>query len=198
MNFLAHLFLSGSPNELMIGNFIADFIRGKQIEDYPQGVKDGIYLHRQIDYFTDHHLIVKKSTLRLSERFGRYASVIVDVFYDHFLATNWQKYHPNPLEIFAEDVYQYLSEYTAQLPEKVKEIIPKMATQNWLVKYGELYGIERSLIGIANRAKYNPQMEEAIHYLEEDYHFFEEDFTEFFPELQHFVKDEISKISVIN
>jgi len=194
MNFLAHLFLSGGPNELMIGNFIADFIKGKQIEEYSQGVKEGIYLHRQIDYFTDHHLTVKKSILRLSDRFGRYASVIVDIFYDHFLAVNWQKYHPNSLETFAEEVYQFLLEYTAQLPVKVKEIIPKMATQNWLVHYGELHGIEKSLIGIARRAKYNPQMEEAIHHLEEYYQYFDEDFMEFFPDLQDFVKEEITKL----
>ena len=98
MNFLAHIYLSGDNEELKIGNFIADSVKGKQYLEYPPGIIDGIVLHRAIDTFTDTHPIVSRSVERLFERYGHYSRVIVDILYDHFLAANWKDYSDIPLK----------------------------------------------------------------------------------------------------
>src|SRR5688572_7860936 len=105
MNYLAHLYLSGNDQQRMIGNFIADHVKGKAIHDFPEGIRDGIFLHRQIDQFTDSHPVVTESKIRLRGTFHKYAPVIVDVFYDHFLARDWTQYHHQSLEVFAEECY---------------------------------------------------------------------------------------------
>ena len=97
MNFLAHLYLSGDNEDLIIGNFIADMVKGRQIENFQEEVVKGIELHRKIDYFTDNHAIVDQSKRRLRNKYRLYSGVIVDMFYDHYLAANWSEYSRIPL-----------------------------------------------------------------------------------------------------
>src|SRR5438477_11389856 len=105
MNFLAHIYLSGSDEQIMIGNFIADFVKGNKKNEYPSRIKKGIELHRLIDDFTDHHAITLRSKERIRQRQGKYAAVVIDIFYDHFLAKNFSEYHPQPLKEFSEKTY---------------------------------------------------------------------------------------------
>jgi len=102
MNFLAHLYLSCDNEDLMIGNFIADFIRNKEVKDYSPEIQKGIFLHRQIDTYTDLHPMVKKGTHRLQKYHRKYSPVIVDVFYDYLLANNWERYSGKAWMIFAK------------------------------------------------------------------------------------------------
>ncbi len=99
MNFLAHIYLSGNDTDLIIGNFIADGIKGKKYKKFSPGIQKGILLHREIDTFTDAHPIVRQSTKRLHKNYGHYSGIIVDILYDHFLAKNWSRYSDVPLEI---------------------------------------------------------------------------------------------------
>ncbi len=92
MNYLAHLYLSGSNEDVLVGNYIADGIKGEDKSNYKPGVIKGVQLHKKIDDFTDTHPIFKTSAKRLTENYGHYAWVIVDIYYDHFLANNWNKY----------------------------------------------------------------------------------------------------------
>ena len=92
MNFLAHVFLSGVDEQLILGNLIADAVKGKQFENYDLKVKNGIIMHRQIDKFTDDHAIVRQSKKRLEEDYKKFAGIIVDIYYDHFLSLNFNKY----------------------------------------------------------------------------------------------------------
>ena len=103
MNFLAHIYLSGDNDLLKIGNFMADSIRGNSYENYPDEIKKGILLHRSIDSFTDMHPVYRKSKHRLHEKYGHYSGVIMDIFYDHFLAKNWANYSNKKLEEYAEN-----------------------------------------------------------------------------------------------
>lgn len=188
MNFLAHIFLSGENEKLLIGNFIADFIKGNRYQHLETEIQKGILLHRQIDTFTDNHLIVRQSTKRLQSDFGKYAGVITDVFYDHFLAKNFHLFSDIDLQDFAAGVYQIFTENEPILPEKVQEFLPYMIRDNWLWRYADLGGIHHSLKGISKRSLYASNLESAVQNLEQDYVLFGEDFINYFPELQGFVK----------
>ncbi len=183
MNYLAHTFLSFSYEEILIGNFIADSLRGKEVESFSSTIKMGIQLHRLIDNFTDHHEIVKQSKERLEPKYGKYDSVIMDILYDHFLAINWNKYTDMTLTHHSEKVYQSLQNNYNILPPKIKEFLPHMIRENWLVQYGNEDGIAQSLRGMARRASFVSHMEEAVVDLKNKYSEFDSDFQLFFPEL---------------
>ena len=183
MNFLAHIYLSGDNDLIKIGNFMADGIRGKHFESYPLEIQKGIILHRAIDTFTDANPIFRQSTKKLHENYHHYAGVIVDVFYDHFLAKNWTKYSDEKLDDFVERFYQSLEDNTAHLSERTKGMMPYMIKQNWLVSYQTIEGINQILTQMDYRTKNESKMRFATNELSEFYSEFETEFTDFFKEL---------------
>ena len=186
MNFLAHLYLSKSNENIIIGNFIADAVKGKKYNNYPKEIKAGILLHREIDNYTDNHPIVKKSKRRLKERYRHYNGVIIDILYDHFLAKNWKKYSEIPLNIYAKNIYSFLEKNNEALPLRAQNMLPYMIEFNWLVSYASVNGIARVLTGMNKRTKGISQMDLAIEDLKLHYNEFEEDFTSFFIDLIEF------------
>ena len=183
MNFLAHIYLSGDNDLIKIGNFMADGIRGKHFESYPLEIQKGIILHRAIDTFTDAHPIFRQSTKRLHEKYHHYAGVIVDVFYDHFLAKNWNTYSDEKLDDFVARFYQSLHDNHINLSERTKGMMPYMIEHNWLVSYQTVEGINRILMQMDQRTKNESKMRFATNELSEFYPEFEEEFTNFFQEL---------------
>jgi len=185
MNFLAHLYLSGNNTSIMLGNFVADFVKGKNIvEKVGAEMAKGIELHREIDFFTDQHPVVKESKNRLRPKYRHYSGVIVDVFYDHFLAKNWNEYHDQLLPDYADHVYDIIQKNASLLPERVNMMMPYMIKGNWLVNYAQLEGIQRALSGMARRTPYESKMGESVSELKEYYEEFKTEFSIFFPELQ--------------
>jgi len=184
MNFLAHIFLSGDDEGVIIGNFIADGIKGKQYEKFPPDIKKGILLHRAIDSYTDKHPIVRQSTKRLHVHHGHYSGVIVDMFYDHFLAKNWNMYSDFPLEAYVDNFYRLLERNYELLPTRIQKMMPYMISANWLLSYRSIEGIAQILSQMSVRAKGKSKMELAVLDLEEHYEAFENEFTDFFKELQ--------------
>mgnify|MGYP001799880223 CR=1 FL=1 len=191
MNFLAHIYLSGEDEDLMIGNFIADAIRGKQIENYSPAVQRGIRLHRKIDAYTDSHAVVAESKDRLRADHGKYAPVIVDVFYDHFLAANWQKYHDQELQTFIKQVHKTLRRNFRILPQRVQGFLPFMIAHKWLAGYARLEGVRASLKGLSRRSRFDPQMDRSVDLLHREYEAFGDDFARFFPDLRNYVRETI-------
>lgn len=188
MNYLAHFYLSDNQSDLLVGNFIADQIKGKQIELLPTGIANGVKLHRFIDDFTDHHPIVEQSKERLRKRYRKYAGVIVDIYYDHFLASLWDNFSEQNLNDFSLQVYQELENHTHLMPEICsKLILPTMKKQDWLCSYANLNGIERSLQGLSRRTSFDSQMEYAVEELKQDYSLFLTEFNLFLPELKQAV-----------
>ena len=120
MNFLAHIYLSGNNHFLKLGNFIADAVKGKTYSKYPLEIQQGILLHRKIDSFTDHHPIFKKSVSRLFPTHRHYSRVIIDIFYDHFLAKEWNTYSNIPLNTYINDFYSLLNDNYEYLPKRIK------------------------------------------------------------------------------
>jgi acyl carrier protein phosphodiesterase len=195
MNFLAHIYLSGNDEEVILGNFIADGIKGKAYENFPKGIQTGILLHREIDTFTDAHPIVRQSTKRLHKNFGHFSGVIVDVFYDHFLAKNWKTYSNEPLDEYVQKFYRLLQQNQDRLPKRIKNMMPYMLADNWLLSYAEVKGISKILFQMSHRIKYKIQLNEAITELEENYTAFENEFTTFFEELSTFCSLKLKEIS---
>ena len=195
MNFLAHIYLSNNNKSIQIGNFIADAVKGRKYEDYPQEIKTGILLHRQIDWFTDNNDIVKKSKRRLGDKYGHYKGVIIDIFYDHFLAKNWNNYSDIPLNEFSHEFYTVLQHNLEALPERIQKLSPYLIKGDWLTNYASLEGIERVLIGMNKRTHEISQMHLAIHDLKLNYAEFEQDFTDFFEILRSFTANKLIEIN---
>lgn len=190
MNFLAHLYLSGDDPHTMVGNFIGDFVKGRNLhEQFEPAIVNGIELHRAIDAFTDTHPVVKQSKVRLRATYRHFAPVIVDVFYDHFLAKDWPMYHQQTLADFAQQTYQTLMTFDSILPESVRRMLPYMINGNWLLNYAQVEGIQRALTGMTRRSKYDSKMDESINDLRQHYAAFNEEFGLFFPELIKFCDD---------
>jgi len=190
MNFLAHIYLSGDDQELSIGNFIADAVKGKNFTQFPKRVQQGITIHRKIDSYTDSHPTVRKSVQRLSPKYGHYSSVIVDILYDHYLAANWSEYSKTSLEVYVADFYDLLQEYYEVLPKRIQDFLPYMLRDNWLLSYATVPGIGRILYQMNHRTKNRSKMNFAIIELEQYYDEFEREFRSFFEELEIFTKNE--------
>ena len=187
MNFLAHAYLSPDDKKVLLGNFIGDFIKGRQaLSEFEDVIIRGVELHRAIDEFTDNHPVVHESKHRLRPKYRHYAGVIVDVFYDHFLAVHWKKFHPNTLAEFASETYRTLQDFSDILPLRFRRILPYMVKGNWLVNYSRISGIEQTLSGMASRTPYESNMEFASEDLTEYYAEFNNEFQIFFPELKRF------------
>lgn len=188
MNFLAHLYLSGESETLMIGNFIGDFVKGNRYEDYSADIQKGILLHREIDSYTDGHDVVLKSKERLRPGYHHYAPVIVDVFYDHFLSSLWLNYHPQPLKTFTSSFYTLTEAYKNIIPDRAWRMLRHMKLDDWLYQYQFVDGINRALTGMSHRTTFVSRMEEAAADLQRHYPVFQEEFIAFFPDLQNHVK----------
>lgn len=184
MNFLAHIYLSGDNDLMKIGNFMADGIRGKNFDTFPMAIQKGIILHRAIDTFTDAHPVFRQSTKRLHANYHHYSGIIVDIFYDHFLAKNWENYSNESLENYTERFYQSLRDNHDFLTEKTQKMVPYLINQNWLLSYQTIEGIEDVLIRMDNRMKRDSNMRFSVAELRTFYTEFETEFTTFFEEIK--------------
>lgn len=195
MNFLAHLYLSQNNTNIMIGNFIADHIRGNNYEGFSKEIQQGIFLHREIDTFTDAHKIVRKSKRRLHKRYRHYDGVIIDIFYDYFLAKNWATYSAIPLDVYTKSVYHLFDKISLDLPKKSQQFIKYMIEYDILFNYQFKEGIAKVLNGMNHRTKGKSQMNlatEDLSILEAE---LEADFTIFFEDLVVFTNQKLKIIS---
>lgn len=184
MNFLAHIYLSGDDEFLKIGNFVADSVRGKNYLSYPTRIQQGILLHREIDTYTDAHPIWRASKKLLVPRYNHYAAVIVDMYYDHFLAKNWSLFSTIPLPEYAAAFYKSLQDNYAVLPERVQKFLHIMVDDNWLVKYSSIEGLKYILTQMDRRTKNVSKMRFATEELLLHYTILEEHFLSFMTALQ--------------
>ncbi len=194
MNYLAHLYLAGPCTDLVIGGFIGDSVRGRMFDQLPSKVQHGVRLHRAIDRFTDQHPVVKRSVSRMRKRFGRYATVVADVFYDHFLARDFHDYHDQPLTDFATSVAALLAPNLVTLPERSHRFYHYMVTNNVLMSYAKIDGIAQVLTRMAHRARFVSHMEQAGSELELHYRAYDADFKEFFPAVCAFAHAERAQL----
>lgn len=192
MNYLAHAFLSRHSPEAILGAVYGDFVKGSVTTEFTAGIRDGIVLHRAIDRYTDSHPIPAASCALVSTPRRRFAPILIDVFYDHFLARHWRDYCEQPLAEFAQEVYAVLLAQHEQLPAPLQLVAPRMAANNWLCAYAEVSGIDAAVNGIARRLERYPRaavVRGSVEELERHYGALEQHFGEFFPQLIRHVAD---------
>ena len=194
MNFLAHAYLSFNHEGILVGNFAADFIKGKDLHRFGPDIQTGILLHREIDRFTDSHYLVKAGQSYLRPKFRHYSTVITDIFFDYFLAKYWEKYSEVTLEKFVNQTYQTLENHLQELPEAFREMFIWMKSQNWLLHYREIAGIQKALTGLSRRTSFDSKMNEAPEILLEKEAEFELIFFAFFRDLETFAREKLTEL----
>lgn len=189
MNFLAHTYLSGGNEQIIVGNFMGDYVKGKNYLLFPEQVKKGILIHRDIDTFTDMHEVTRRSKQRLSSRYHKYAGIIIDIFYDHFLASLWDSYSSLPLSEFVSRTYDLLKRNYKVLPDSIKRWFPTFLENNWMMAYTHVEGIELVLERMSANTSLPNHSAFAVEVLRKQYSVFMEDFLEFFPEIVEFLEE---------
>ncbi len=154
MNYLAHAYLSFGNENILLGNMMSDFVKGRKKFDYDIQVQKGITLHRLIDNYTDNHPATKEAKQYFKPAVGLYAGAFVDVVYDHFLANDETHWQQTSLSAFSSDVYDILEQNIDVLPQRFQQMLPYMKTQDWLYNYQFEWGIEKSFEGVTRRAVY--------------------------------------------
>jgi acyl carrier protein phosphodiesterase len=186
MNYLAHMLLSDGTPEGIVANLAGDFVRGVDLSSMAPFMQDGIALHRAVDRFTDAHPAVKQSRERLPMQWRHYRGVLVDVFYDHFLARHFDDYSPEPLEWFATRAYRALRLRHDSLPPRLQRVAPGMIEHDWLRAYASIEGLQLVLRGMSRRAKRDIALHQATADLALHYTEYEQDFRSFMPALVAF------------
>lgn len=194
MNYLAHAYLSFNRAEILVGNMISDFVKGKAKFNYPPAIQQGIMLHRAIDTFTDGHAATHEAKQLLKPAVGLYAGAFVDVVFDHFLATDKNEFeNTNKLMVFSQTTYRLLEPYEDVFPERFKKMFPFMQQHNWLYNYQFHSGIESSFGGVARRAKYLTDSSNAFSVFENNYDAFKNYYVQFFPSVKKFVLEQLNR-----
>jgi acyl carrier protein phosphodiesterase len=187
MNYLAHFYLSHDNDNLILGNLLADSMTGRldspQYANFNAEIIKGIKLHREIDRYTDNHPIVRQSMHRLQPKYRKYSGVIVDMYYDHLLARNWNKFSKIPLELYSARVYAIFEQNKVIIPFKMNRLVHSMSSRDWLSNYRFEENLNWAFNGLAKRAKFESKMENALEDLMENYSEFLTEFMEFFPEI---------------
>jgi len=189
VNYLAHLYLADDDPESIIGNLMGDFVKGRLDESIPTLRARGILRHRRIDAYTDAHPIFRRSKRRIRPDLRRYGGILIDMYYDHYLARDWARYSSVSLRMFSDSVYDILQTRYDSLPVRMQRSVSYMIRNDLLMTYQELSGIAHALRGIQRRLRRTNRLGEAIVDLELNYAALEADFRDFFPELVAYVQE---------
>jgi acyl carrier protein phosphodiesterase len=188
MNYLAHAYLSFGIPEIIVGNMISDYVKGRKMLDYPHAIQQGIRLHRDIDQYTDLHPVTREAKLLFQPHYRLYSAAIVDVVYDHFLAADSAEFTDNSLMEFSLETYRQLDPFSPRFPERFARMFPYMKEQNWLYNYQFRWGLRNSLGGLVRRAAYLDDSETAFRIFEENHEALRNCYQRFMPEVKAFAE----------
>ncbi len=184
MNHLAHCFLSHDDEDVLLGNFMGDFVKGRDWQKYPEAVQKGILLHRTIDSYTDNHPATDLSVKRIRPFAGRYSPPFVDILYDHLLAIHWGEYSEESFDDFVSKTYATLERRVLDMPEILQERLPRMLAGRFLNGYTQREGLEWVLRKFSERLPNNFDAGALSAYFFANIDAFSEDFNVFFPDLR--------------
>ncbi|KPJ79121.1 MAG: hypothetical protein AMJ54_00200 [Deltaproteobacteria bacterium SG8_13] len=189
MNYLAHAYLADSTDRFLIGNLIADFVKGSADKKYDRQIAAGIVFHRKVDAFADGHHMTAASRRLFAPHRRRTAGIVLDICYDHFLAKNWGRYAEIELAVFIAGIYDLLQSHIDLLPKRFRQVLPRMREQNWLSSYRSLEGVELTLMRISRRLSANIRLDDAMADITACYGALEDNFSAFFPDLIEFARN---------
>ncbi len=196
MNYLAHLFLSESGDEALLGSLLGDFVKGDDYKCYNTGIREAILIHRGIDAYSNTHPVYCRSKRRISSSYRHTKAILVDVLYDHFLASDWGDYAEESLEDFSCRIYRILKTHQDMLPLRLKAILPRMVVNDWLRSYRDEVNIGLVLKGLSRRLSHDNRLYRGMEELHGNYEELRGDFRAFFPELVNHVsvlRDSLSR-----
>ncbi|MDR1172044.1 MAG: ACP phosphodiesterase [Bacteroidales bacterium] len=188
MNYLAHTYLSGDSDDIKIGNFLGDWVKGSDYLKYSEDIRTGIILHRNIDSFTDQHSIVHLSASRFQSRYAKYSGVIIDILYDHYLAHNWEDFSDISLHNYVSRMHNLMLNNFEILPERLQNYLPGFMNERWIERYATLEGIRDVLETMSKRTSLPNETGFAISVMEAFYNDFRHEFFDFFGQIIEFVE----------
>jgi acyl carrier protein phosphodiesterase len=192
MNYLAHAFLSFNQPNILVGNMISDYVKGKTQYNYPPQILQGIKLHRAIDEFTDNHSVTKELKQFFKPQYRLYAGAFVDVVYDYFLANDKAQFtNDNDLLNFTKTTYAILEKNKQYFPVKFLNMFPNMVQHNWLYNYQHCWGIQKSFGGVVRRSAYLTESDIAYDIFLTNLNALQLGYTTFFPELKTFTLNQL-------
>ncbi|MCZ2223925.1 MAG: ACP phosphodiesterase [Chitinophagales bacterium] len=196
MNYLAHAYFSFENEDILIGNMISDFVKGKNKLNYSSSIQNGIMLHRSIDAFTDNHIATKEAKKIFAPLVRLYSGALVDVVYDHFLALDTTCFQAeDDLKNFVQNTYAILQKHFSVLPFQFQQMLPYMQNQNWLYNYQFIWGIEKSFKGIVRRANYLETSDEAFIAFQKNYTTLQQCYNNFAKDIKHFAKQQFNQLT---
>ena len=198
MNYLAHAYLSFDQSEIIVGNLISDFVKGKKKFDYTIGIQNGITLHRAIDTFTDSHPATKEAKEVFRPHYRLYAGAFIDVAYDHFLANDENEFNESSLLSFSQSIYSVLEENIQWLPERFEKMFHYMKMQNWLFHYRMIEGTEKSFGGLVRRSVYMKESATACKLFEQHYQLLQDCYRLFWADIKPFAKEQLQQLTESN
>ncbi len=196
MNYLAHAWLSFHHPEILVGNMMSDFVKGKKKFEYSEGIQKGITLHRLIDTFTDAHAVTKNAKKVFKPAAGLYSGAFLDIVYDHFLAIDESQLSESEWKWFSQEVYECLHQYKNVLPDRFSNLLPYMSQQNWLFNYRYIWGIENSFGGLVRRAAYLQSSTAAFKIFEKEYHQLKVCYSDFFPSVETYAFQQFQMLTI--
>ena len=191
---MAHVYLSEDNFSLSVGNSIADRVKGKDLTNFSPMIQKGILLHRKIDAFTDHHPLFKECVSILFPIYRHYSRVIIDIYFDHFLASNWDKYNSKNLKVFSNEFYDALKIESVNFPENIKNFSRTLIFYNWFDSYKTITDLELILTQMAQRTRFPSKLSASKKQLKGNYTYFHNHFSSFMEEVIDFTKNEIKNL----
>ncbi len=194
MNFLAHAYLSFNNAEMMVGNMVSDFVKGKARYTFSPAIQNGIELHRRIDYFTDTHSATKRAMQVFKPRYRLYSAVFVDIVYDHFLANDPLQFTDASLYAFTQNVYEVLYRFSEQLPSRFLQVLPYMKTENWLYNYRQTAAMHKSFKGVVRRSNFLTEADVAFDLFMEHYTFLQSCYENLFADIKVYAQQQFQQL----
>lgn len=183
MNYLAHMYLSCTDENLIIGNMLVDMLPIKRLRELPDLYQEGFRLHRLIDSYTDTHPVVKLATAKLRQNHRKYAPVVIDIFYDYVLSLEWSRYSGEPLQEFCNHIYVILEKHYHHLPSDIVSRLQKMIKGNYLMTCSSPAAIRSVFNIVSGRSRFANSFGIATDDLLENYDYFKDNFNSFFPDM---------------
>ena len=187
MNFLFHLYLSGEDPDILCGNMMGDFVKGRIGNQYPALLQQGLKLHRRIDVFAQNNFSFSHSRARISRDYGLWRGVLVDLYYDHFLAVEWQQWSDVPFEKYLQEAQSMIERNRSYLPERLQENLPYIFHE-LLPSYREVEGVGLALERMSRRVKRTNPLAGGAFELVRNYDGLQEDFHNFLPMAREFAQ----------